>query len=203
MVASFDWGLLIIAASGTICAIIAMVKVFRITGRLEGLLSALPKNPLKAFTSAFVADVLTDTLTRGIEHPDGSKVTIPDLLDSYVMKYGPAVWARVETQLPELTRIALSSDNSPRAGQTAGAALAGQRWGGGLKAAQGALGLAKAVKSPALVEKIQQGVEVVQAVRQMVPAIQEIRAELGGGDSNGGPSRSYGESKAGDVWCPQ
>lgn len=203
MVASFDWGLLIVAASGTICAIIAMVKVFRITGRLEGLLSMLPKNPLKMITPKFVADTITEALVGNIKTPDGGPVTVPDLIDSYMMKYGPPVWARVEAKLPELAQIALNPD-SPQTGQSPGKALAGQRWGGGLKAAQATVGLAKAVKSPAIVEKIQQGIQVVQAVKDMVPAINELREGFAGGNGNdSGPGPSTGSSQSGDVWCPQ
>lgn len=209
MVDAFDWGLLIVAASGTICAILALIKVMGITNRAEAFLNALPKNPLKIVTTDFAAEALRKTLTGGLAHEDGSPVAIGDMIGAYMDKYGPVMMDRFQAQLPSLIPVFLKAQAEINAslpqGPSPGQQLAGQRWGtpGGLKAAKV---IGKATGTSGIVDKIQSASEIVQAVSTLAPQLKEIKETIGWGAGNGGggsPVPSTGPSHSGEVWTPQ
>lgn len=204
--AALDWGILIVAGSSLIFAVIAYRQVMRTSGRINSLIDRLPKNLPKMVNPDFVADVLSKMITKDLKAPDGSPVTITDVMTGYMEVYGPRMMAHFDKHKAEYIPLLLNPDPTPQPGQSPGQALANQRWsgGGGLKAAKAAGKLAKVAGVSGAAGKIQQAAEVMGAVKELVPAIQDLRGAFGKGNGdNSGPSESNTASGGGDVWCPQ
>lgn len=203
-----DWGILIVAGSSLIFAIVAFRQVMITTGMIRSVFEGLPKDPSKIITADFGAEVLSKALTKGIAHEDGSPVSVGDMIGAYMDKYGPVMMDRFQKQLPSLIPIYMKAQaeiaNTIPSGQTPGQALAGQRWGspGGLKAMKT---IGKATGTSKIVEKIQTAGEVAGAIGQIIPMIKDAKEAIGLKPSNGGggsaPSHGGGE-RAGEVWTP-
>lgn len=202
MVDGFDWGLLIVAASGTICAILALIKVIGITDRVEGFLSSMPKNPMKVFTPAFVAEVGTRMVTNGAMLPDGTPATVLDIADGYIHAFGPALKAEFKEQLPTIISAVMNPQSlPPTAGQSPGQQLAGQRWGG-LKAAQGATkALGKTKLGAKVAAYAQEGVELAKAAVEIKGVLAELRKDAGGNGSTDQEDQGHPGTIEG-VWTP-
>lgn len=200
--AAIDWGILIVAGSSLIFAVIAFKKVMVTTSRIDALLDKIPKNPLKLFTPEWAADALRLTITKDIKNPDGSPVAVTDVITGYMNAYGPAVMARFEAKLPELIPLLLADNPSPpQAGQSAGAQLAGQRWGG-LKGAQAAINqVNKTSVGGKLGGMAQEALELAKAGMEIKKLMSDFR---GAGENGGqGPApASPGPSHGSNEWRP-
>lgn len=200
---SLDWTIVIIAGASLIFAAIAMKMVRDTTQRIDSYLDKVPKDLGKIVSPSFLAETVIEVITKGLKHPDGSPVSVPDVIDGYAMKYGPVLMAHFDKNKAEYIPLLLQgSTQPPQGGQTPGQALAAQRWGGGLKAAQT---VGKAASKVGLGEKISGLVETVGAVAQVAPMIKDLRETFGGGNGNT-PSGGGGASPStapDDVWVPQ
>ena len=204
---ALDWSILAVAGSSLVFAVLAFKQVMFTTSRINTLLDKLPKNPLKAITPDFMAEVVAKTITSGVTGPDGRPVKVHDVVNGYVLRYGPVMKEMIRKELPTIARAVFSeSPPTPSGGgqdpaSSAGQALAAQRWGGGLKAAKG---LGKAAKKLGFSDKAQEMVEVVTVVRDAIPMFKEIKASISGNGGEGSPAPAQASGgNAGEVWCPQ
>ena len=145
--------------------------------------------------------VLRHAFTGGVTCEDGSPANVPDIVDGLLSKHGPALYARLEAQLPTLIPIVMQSlpggpnNPSPNAGRD----LANQRWGG-VRAAKAAAGVAKSIpggKAAALGE-------YVQVAAQALPLLDEVKKYFEGkGNDNGSQdySRPHGRQQQ-PEWRP-
>ena len=145
--------------------------------------------------------VLRHAFTGGVTCEDGSPASVPDIVDGLLSKHGPALYARLEAQLPALIPIVMQSlpggpnNPSPNAGRD----LANQRWGG-VRAAKAAAGVAKSLPGG----KAAVLGEYVQVAAQALPLLDEIKKYMGNrqGNDNGAQPESRGRQSQEPEWRP-
>lgn len=193
-----DWSILTVAASSLVFAVIAYRQVMATTKvvragmtRFMEYMDKLPDDPLNILDSEFLGDVVVRLLTRGQRHPDGSSVSIHEIMEGYIETYGPRVAVRIENLLPEVISTVLNGTDKPDAtpDNNPGRALAAKRWGNGLKGAQAVTKVAKVVGMDNVGEKLSQVVEIGKAAKEAIPLFKEIRAEIA---AIRGPKKSKG-----------
>ena len=203
---ALDWGILIVAGASLIFAAMAFKMVRDTTSRIDGYLDRLPKNPSKVLKDPqFAAEVVASVITQDQTLPDGTPLKVTDVITGYMNVFVPAIWERFEAKIPEfipmIMREAYSSPSGSPDPSTAGQALANQRWQGGLKGAKAAKKIAKATGAAGIAEKIQSGIQVVGALKEIKPLIDDLKS-LKPGSGNGGEERAPRSSGALPEWRP-
>lgn len=156
------------------------------TRRINRFLNRIEKVPKDLTSPEFIAEVGSQMITKGAQHPDGTRATVIDVVDGFVMKYGPGLKEDFKKELPRLIPLFLQNDISPTPNelQSPGQALANQRWGG-LKAAQG---VATAAGKIAPLSKasayVRDGAEIVKGLVEIKGVYDEYKASSdNGGDA--------------------
>lgn len=193
MTEAFDWGLLIVAGASLIFAAFAFRMVRRTTGRIDGYIDKFPKNPATMLKDPdFAAEVMTKVITGGQKLPDGSPAMVTDIMTGYMNAYVPVMIDHLEKKIPEYIPLFLnhaygSSPPGTQGPSEAGRALSNARWGsGGLKAAQSVAKIAGKAGVGDIAGKIRGATEVVGALMEVKPLIEDIKGLVGKGGGTGG-----------------
>ena len=196
------WATLAIASSSLVFAFIAFRQVMKTSGSVDGfieradkLLNNFSTKAKNVFSPKFFGDTISHMLTKDLENKDGSPVNMHQYfqitMNDQINKHGPALKAEIKAMAPELVRVALNPNTSPQGPQTAGQALANQRWGGqgGLQAAQK---LGKVSKKLPVGAKSHEYVGYVAAGGEAVPILKEIKEDMFGKKGDNGEQNAAG-----------
>ena len=106
MAEPLDWIIVLIAGSSLLFALLAYRQVMKSTkevGRFldkaNKFLNRVPKDIKKVVTPEFMGDMIAHTLTKDIQNPDGSPVSMPQFINGYIVAYGPALKAEFKACL--------------------------------------------------------------------------------------------------------